>query len=256
MLLAEIKQHLSNKLNLIESIYNTIEYDLSSEKDQRAAFIARQADVTLKDLEDLGVTVPKTVKVKLNTGDSTDVKLDYVSWLVMQPSPSGYSKSFSKGGIQYFIVSGAMAGNTIGKKTVYYTGKDFNNSPDVKKFYADKSKALEKRNKEFVAKLQIDLREKLPSAAKLAINDGIIDMIEKKEFEKLHKWFEKNGFYSRGRDGELPIPAVEDFKKMGSLRGWTVSSGSYSGNRGSHGVEMKIDWDKRMFYTQGWSSDD
>ena len=256
MLLSQIKNHLSNKCNLVESIYNTVEYDLSSEKDQRAAFIARQATVTLSDLEDLGVKVPKTVNVKLSDGNEADVKIEYVSWLVMQPSPSGYSKTFSKGSTRYYVVSGAMAGNTIGKKTVYYTGKDFNDSPDVKKFYADKSKALEKRNKEFVAKLQIDLREKLPSAAKLAINDDLLGMIEKKEFEKIHKWFEKNGFYSRGRDGELPIPPVEDFKNMGSLRGWSVSSGSYAGNRGSHGVEMKIDWDKRMFYTQGWSSDD
>ena len=251
MLLSEIKKPLS------EAIYNTIEYDLSSDKNQHEAFLARQSNLTMAELVERGVKPPKTVSVKLSDGSTGDIKVGFTAYFVIVPDESVLQKVFSKGGKTYYVVSGAVSGNKLGAKTVYFMGKDFNESPEVKKFQDQRDAATKKRNEEFQSKLQIDLREKLPPAAKMAINDGVLELVKNKEAEKLHKWFEKNGFYRRGgKAGELPIPTVEEFKKMGSLRGWSVSSGEYAGNRGSHGVEMKIDWEKREFYTQGWSSDD
>lgn len=215
---------------ITEAIYNTPEYSLSSREDQHKAFTSRLPDLNDDELKKYKLDdYPKTVTV---TVKKKDIKVnvtrgEFGTLKIVGTKPTG-----------------------VNINNVY-------NSPEAIEYRKKYQEVIRKRNEEFEKKLQIDLHEKLPPAAKLALNDNILQYIHEKDFVHLHKWFEKNGFFTKGPNGtELPIPEVSEFKKMNSLGGWVISTKEIGRSRGVDGRSYVINWKDRCFETESWSSGD
>jgi hypothetical protein len=235
-------------------IYDTPEYELSSKKDQRIAFVAQLPHKEFQALvKELDVEIPTHIKVKLvdDSEHSLKVELGTGVGVSLQPAEGSYKRKVFKGGRNFYIIDGPVS---MTPKTKYFTDTSFFNATEYKEFTEKYFTALRKRREEFDKKLQIDLREKLPAAAKKALNDDLLGKIKGGHSEQVRKWFVDAGF-KMTNGAELP-PASE-FKKMNSLRGWTISTKQFGGpNRGVDGVSIDIDWEKKTFGHEGWSSSD
>lgn len=235
-------------------IYDTPEYDLSSSKDKGIAFTAQLPYKEFRELvKELNVEVPTHISIKLADGSEHSLKVELSSEAgrSLQPADGSYKKKIYKGGRNFYIIDGPL---NMGPKTKFFNDSSFYNSPDYKEFYQNYSDAMKKRREEFDKKLQIDLREKLPAAAKKALADDLLGMIKDGKSEAVRKWFADAGFkMTNGAD----LPPAAEFKKMNSLKGWTISTKQFGGpNRGVDGVSIDIDWDKKTFGHLGWSSSD
>ena len=239
---------------LSEAIYDTPEYDLSSKKDKRDAFLAQMPQRAFQDLiKDQEIKVPSHITVKCGDGSDCRVKVDLGTGtgMALVPADESWKHKVTKGMQTYYVIDGPRS---ITPKTKYFTSSAVFTSEDYKEFKENDFKVLDKLREEFNKKLQIDLREKLPAAAKKALTDDLLGKIKDGHSEAVRKWFVDAGFkMTNGAD----LPPASEFKKMNSLKGWTISTKQFGGpNRGVDGVNIDIDWDKKTFGHEGWSSSD
>ena len=243
MKLSDVKQ-----LNEV-AVYDTPEYDLSSKDQQRYAYLAKAPDLKPEEIMNLYGAGLYTFNVTLNTGEKFTVKPyfnKYKNVDISGVTSVQFKDPETRKNDTYYMVSGSKPTQ---KKAKFFRKNDVDKQMTEMRntFIA----ALIEYSEKFQKKLQYELRDKLSPAAKEALNDNLLGMIDEKDYSGLYNWFKSKGFTMNNSDD---IPSPEEFKKMTSLLGWNIKTDNRY--RAAQGVSMTIDWEKKQFNTIGWSSDD
>jgi hypothetical protein len=238
---------------LNEAIYDTLEYALSSVANRDKAFVTQMPRKEYADqLKEMGLDIPSHVTITLKDGSEHQQKVKLGPFgSTLEPADGSYKRKIFKGGRNLYIIDGPL---NMGPKTKFFSDHEFSKSADYKEFQEKYFAGTRKMHEEFQKKLQLDLGEKLSPVAKKAIADDLLGKVNDKKTAAVRKWFVDAGFTMKG-GGELP--SVEEFKKLGDLKGWIVSTRQFGGpNRGVDGVSIEIDWENKVFDHKGWSSSD
>lgn len=227
------------------AIYNTPEYTLSSSEHQHKAFTAYAPELVISELfKTYNEPLLTTVKVKLNTGEEHEIPVKFDRYGMAEPDEEAYNHVIQRGASVIYMLNSSRS--PLAKKAVYFTKQALRATPELQRLSTKIAELRKRYYDDFQEKLKVDLRQKLSPAAKAALEDNLLELINDGDYQALHSWFKKHEFEN--------LPPAKDLKKLKDLKGWNINFGP---DRWGHqsGSYMTIDWASKKFKVQAGSSD-